>query len=132
MNTNIIETLKHSSAGLMMMSESEYPFEVINWGSKCEPLTTQKILQITNHSQDELVEEVELEYFFKNIAFEQEWHDEHQKQEVVKFQTLLNILKNNLKEIQVYRVGTTNIDVYIIGKTSTDELIGLSTKAIET
>ncbi len=132
MNTNIIEILKQSSTGLLMMSESEYPFEVINWGSKCEPLTTQKILQITNHPQDSLIEEVELEYLFRNIAFAQEWHDEHQKQEVVKFQTLFNTLKDNLEEIKVYRVGTSSIDIYIIGKTPTDDLIGLSTKAIET
>jgi hypothetical protein len=133
MNTNITETLKQSSTGLMMMSESEYPFEVISWANEgSEPITTKRILQLTNHPQDSLIEEVELEHLFRNSAFEREWHDELQKQEVVKFQTLLNALKDNLKEIKVYRVGSTNIDVYIIGKTSTDDLAGLSTKAIET
>jgi len=133
MDTNITETLKQSSSGLLMMSESEYPFEVINWvGAGKEPIAIKKILQLTNHPQDSLIEEVELEHFFRNCAFEQEWHDEHQKQEVVKFQTLLNALKDNLKEIKVYRVGSTSIDVYIIGKTATGDLAGLSTKAIET
>lgn len=130
MNTNIIEILKQSSAGLLMTSESEYPFEVINWGGKCE-LTTQKILQITNHPQDSSVEEVELEHFFRNIAFVQDWHDHHQKQEVRRFQTLLNVLKENLKHLKVYRIGSTSVNVYIIGE-SEDNLIGLSTKVIET
>lgn len=130
MNTDIIEILKQSSTGLLMTSESEYPFEVINWG-KCE-LTTQKILQITNHPQDSVVEQVELEYFFRNIAFAQEWHDEHQKQEIVKFQTLLDVLKDNLKEVKVYRIGSTSVDVYIIGEAANQDLVGLSTKVIET
>lgn len=133
MNTNVVESLKQASNGLLMMSESEYPFEVIEWVvGDDESLTVQKILQLTNHPQDSSIEEVELEYFFRNCAFEKEWHDETQKQEVVKFQSLLNVLESNLNEIKVYRVGATDIDVYIVGKTETNNLIGLSTKVIET
>jgi hypothetical protein len=131
MNTDIGEILRQSSAGLLMISESEYPFEVINWGSIGE-LTTQKILQITNHPEDSAVDEVELKHFFRNIAFAQEWHSEDQKQEVVKFHTLLNVLNKNLKDIKVYRIGSTSIDVYIVGETVNEELVGLSTKVIET
>lgn len=133
MDTNVAESLKQASNGLLMMSESEYPFEVIKWVIEDdESLTIQKIFQLTNCPQDSLIEEVELEHFFRNCAFEKEWHDETQKQEVVKFQALLNILRDNLNDIKVYRVGTTNIDVYIIGKSETNELVGLSTKVTET
>ncbi|MEA5621184.1 nuclease A inhibitor family protein [Cronbergia sp. UHCC 0137] len=129
--TNIIDILKQATDGLMMMSESEYPFKVIFWEEK-EPLTTQKILQLTNHPQESPIEEVELEYFFRNCAFEKEWHDEIQKEEVKKFQFLLASLNDNLKEIKVYRVGTISIDVYIIGKTVNGDLAGVSTTVIET
>ncbi|MFK0734503.1 MAG: nuclease A inhibitor family protein [Gloeotrichia echinulata HAB0833] len=127
---NTINILKQASDGLMMMSESEYPFEVVSWEEK-ESLTTQKILQLTNHTQDLPIEEVELEYFFRNCAFEKEWHDEGQKEEVKKFQLLLQTLNDNLQEIKVYRVGAISIDVYIIGKTA-DGIAGLSTKVVET
>ena len=73
-----------------------------------------------------------LDYLFRNCASEQEWHDEQQKQNVKKFQTLVQTLKDNLNEIKVYRIGTIDIDVYIIGKTSSGDIAGLSTKVVET
>ncbi len=132
MNNEISEKLKQSSADLLMTSESEYPFEVILWTDSNDSLTTEKLLQLTNHPQDSQVEEVELDYLLRNCAYEKEWHDEQQKQNVKKFQTLVQTLKNNLDEIKVYRIGTINIDVYILGKTPSGDLAGLSTKVVET
>jgi hypothetical protein len=133
MTNIIIDQLKQATDGLLMTSESEYPFEVISWsGEGREPLTTQKMLQLANHPQDAPVEEVELEYFFRNCAFDKEWHNEIQKEEVQKFQFLLQTLKDNLNEIKVYRVGNISIDVYIVGRTSDENLAGVLTKVIET
>ncbi|TBR56651.1 nuclease [Westiellopsis prolifica IICB1] len=133
MSNEITEKLKQASHGLLMMSESEYPFEIVLWVDQGkEAITAQKILQLTGHPQDSLIEEVELEYFFRNCAFEKEWHNELQKSEVKKFQRLVESLKENLKEIKVYRIGTRSIDVYIIGKTLDEDLAGISTKVIET
>ncbi|MFN6471749.1 MAG: nuclease A inhibitor family protein [Nostoc sp. SerVER01] len=132
MTNEITEILKQSSADLLMMSESDYPFEVVLWTGSVDSLTTQKLLQLTNHPQDSQVEEVGLDYFFRNCAYEQEWHDEQQKQNAKKFQILVQTLKNNLNEIKVYRIGTINIDVYILGKTSSGDLVGLATKVVET
>ncbi|MBD2529365.1 nuclease A inhibitor family protein [Nostoc flagelliforme FACHB-838] len=132
MSNKITEKLKQSSADLLMMSESEYPFEVFLWTGEANGLTTQKLLQLTNHPQDSPIEEVALDYLFRNCAYEQEWHDEEQKQNVKKFQTLVQILKDNLNEIKVYRIGTIDIDVYIIGKTPSGDLAGISTKVVET
>jgi hypothetical protein len=132
MSDKITEKLRQSSADLLMMSESDYPFEVCLWTSQANGLTTQKLLQLTDHSEDSSVEEVALDYLFRNCAYEQEWHDEQQKQNVKKFQSLVQILKDNLNEIKVYRIGTIDLDVYIIGKTSSGDIAGLSTKVVET
>ncbi|MEH2155649.1 nuclease A inhibitor family protein [Nostoc sp.] len=132
MSNEITEKLKQSSADLLMMSESDYPFEVFLWTDQANALTTQKLLQLTDHPQDSSVEEVALDYLFRNCAFEQEWHDEQQKQNVKKFQTFVQTLKDNLNEIKVYRIGTIDIDVYIIGKTPSGDIAGLSTKVVET
>ncbi|MEJ6485530.1 nuclease A inhibitor family protein [Nostoc punctiforme UO1] len=133
MTNEITEKLKQASDGLLMMSESEYPFETFLWSNQAqEPITAQKLLQLTGHPQDSPIEEVELEYFFRNCAFEQEWHNELQKSNVKRFQTLVRYLKENLKSIKVYRIGTINIDVYIIGKALDEDLAGISTKVVET
>ncbi len=133
MKNQITEKLKQASAGLMMMSESDYPFEVVSWnGEAKEPLTPQKLLHLTDNPEDSLVEEVSLEDFFSNCAYEQEWYDEQQKQDVKKFQHLLQTIKDNLKEIKVYRVGKRKINVYILGKAANEDLAGVSTILIET
>ncbi|OCQ88967.1 nuclease [Nostoc sp. MBR 210] len=133
MTNNVMQKIQQTSHGLLMMSESEYPFEVIFWsGEGQESLTNQKLLQLTNHPSETSIEIVELDYFFRNCAEAKEWHDEIQQQDVQKFKSLVQILKENLTDIKVYRLGTIDIDVYIIGKTTTGDLAGISTKVIET
>jgi hypothetical protein len=83
------------------------------------------------HPDNSPVETVELDYLFQNVAQEKEWHDEVQKVNVSRFQNLVSTLDNNLSNIKVYRVGTINLDVYIVGRAGSD-LAGLSTKVVET
>lgn len=132
-NVEITEKLKEPSDGLLYMSESDYPFEVFYWESKeLLPLTGEKLLQQTSHPQDTPVEVVGVDDFFEVATTEQDWHGEEEKQTVKRFQTLVEMLKTNLTNLQVYRLGSIEIDVYIIGQTPEGHLAGLSTKAIET
>jgi hypothetical protein len=125
----ITEILAQTSQGLLMPSESEYPFEVGAW--KDVELTPEKILELTNYPPATSSEEVELDYFFRNVATEKDWHDKIQKENVAKFQNLVQVIKDNLAEIRVYRIGTIEVSAYIVGKTN-DGVAGLATKVIET
>jgi hypothetical protein len=125
----VTETLTQASQGLLMPSESENTFEVFIWEGT--ELTSEKILELTHYPPATSIEEVELDYFFRNVATEKDWHDKIQKENVVKFQNLVQVIKNNLAEIRVYRIGTIEVNVYIVGKTN-DGLAGLATKVIET
>jgi len=133
MTNEIIAKLKQGANDLLMISESEYPFEVFYWtGQTQESLTNQKLLQLTGHPPETLIETVDVDYFFRNCAQAKEWHDEIQKENVQKFQLLVKTIKENLTNIQVYRLGTINIDVYIVGGTPSGDLAGISTKLVET
>ena len=125
----IAETLTQASQDLLLPSESEYPFEVVAW--KNVELTPEKILELTNYPPATSIEQVKLDYFFRNVATEKDWHDKIQKENVAKFQNLVQVIKDNLAEIQVYRIGTIEISIYIVGKTN-DGVAGLATKVIET
>jgi len=127
----ITEILAQASQGLLMPSESEYPFEVVAWEDV--KLTPQKILELNNYPPATSIEEVELDYFFRNVATEKDWHDKIQKENVAKFQNLVQVIKDNLAEIRVYRIGTIEINIYIVGKTNDgDGVAGVATKVIET
>jgi hypothetical protein len=48
MTDSIATQLKQASKGLLFLSESDAPFEVIHWPAQGE-LTPAKLLQLTNH-----------------------------------------------------------------------------------
>ena len=74
---------------------------------------------------------MEIDDFFRNSVTAEDWHEDEEKATVKKFQNLVNVLKTNLTDLQVYRIGSKEIDVYIFG-TTPDGIAGISTKVIET
>lgn len=125
--TNITNILKQATDGLLMASESEYPFEVFAWESG--QLNEATVLEKTGLKGT--VKLVEIDDFFRNSVTAEDWHEDEEKATVKKFQNFVNQLKTNLTNLQVYKIGNREIDVYIIGNTP-DGIAGVSTKVIET
>ncbi|MEG4036058.1 nuclease A inhibitor family protein [Microcoleus sp. S36b_A4] len=131
MTDSIATQLKQASEGLLFGSETDAPFEVIHWPAQGE-LTPPKLLQLTGHPSDASVEVVTVDEFFDTPTAEEDWHDEEEEETAKRFQNLVSVLKQNLSQLQVYRVGSIEIDVYIVGETDGGGLAGLSTKLVET
>ncbi len=131
-NQALLEVLRKASDGLLYMSEYDYPFEAFLWDNDEPIINNQTILQKTGNSLNTPVEVISLEEFFETAIQEQDWHDEEDKETVHRFQALVETLRNNLSDLKVYRLGTIDIDVYLVGKISEDSYAGLSTKVVET
>jgi hypothetical protein len=131
MNKNIVELLKKASQGLVFPSESEYPFEVFLWNSEGKDLDESKLLEKVGQSGGP-VKVVDVDTFFKNVVEEKDWQDVEEKRDVKKFQELVQTLKGNLAHLKVFRLGQTEIDVYIVGKTEDGAWAGLKTTVVET
>ncbi len=58
--------------------------------------------------------------------------DEEKRETAKRLQNLVSILKQNLSKQQIYRVGSTDIDTYIVGGIPSGGVAGLSTKRVET
>ncbi len=131
MTDSITAKLKQASKGLLFLSESDTPFEVIHWPVQGK-LTGAKLLQLTEHPPDAPVKVVSVDDFFAIATQEEDWHDEEEREIVQRFQNLASVLKQNLSQLQVYRVGSTNIDAYIVGVAQSGDWAGLSAKLVET
>lgn len=132
-NDELLDKLKLATDGLLFMSESEYPFEVFVWQSKEKQLLNPEfVLSKLNKPSDTKVEFVDLDSFFDVATTEEDWHSKEDKEIVKKYQNLVKIIKENLSDIKVARLGDIEIDVYIIGQVPSGDLAGLSTKIIET
>jgi hypothetical protein len=124
--------LTKATSGLLMPSESDHPFTSFTWTDAGKrSITTARVLALTGHTADAAVEVVDLGYFFRNVARHQSWHDRQQGLNVRKFQRLMRVLERHLTDIRVYRIGTIQIDAYIVGRCGRN-LAGLSTTLIET
>ncbi|MEG4455900.1 nuclease A inhibitor family protein [Microcoleus sp. N9_A1] len=131
MINSIADQLNQASKGLLFGSETDAPFEVIHWPTQGE-LTPAKLLQLTGHPPDASVEVVTVDEFFDAATAKEDWHDEEEQKTVQRFENLVSVLKQNLSQLQVYRVGSIEIDVYIVGVAQSGDWAGLSTQVVET
>jgi hypothetical protein len=90
------------------------------------------LLQLTDHPPDAPVKVVSVDEFFAIATAQEDWHDQEERETVERFQKLVSVLKQNLSQLQVYRVGSIDIDAYILRVTDGGEWAGLSTKLVET
>ncbi|MEH2207314.1 MAG: nuclease A inhibitor family protein [Nostoc sp.] len=128
---SIIKMLKQAASGVFYTSESDYPFEVVHWKIG-EPITTETIRQKTGTREDAPVEVIDLGEFFNPEIPDPDWYGAEEKAEAARYRNLMEILKNHLTNINVYRLGEIEIDIYILGQSKCGDIIGLATKSIET
>ncbi len=128
---NEIDQLKKCSEGLLWISEANYPFEVFTWDNT-DILTPALVLERAGYPPDTPIEVQTLDQFFAPATTEEDWHNEAEKAQVKRYQALEQTLSDCLTDIQVYRLGSTTIDIYIAGKTAEGTVAGLSTKIVET
>ena len=132
-NLEIFELLHEAIKGLVWMSESDYPFEVLNWEfAEKISLDNEVVLQITKHALDTPIKVIEFDDFFQWVITPKGWHDTEESEMVNRYQKLVRIMKQYLSDLKVYKVGEVEIDVYIIGRTNTGYYAGLATVSIET
>jgi hypothetical protein len=123
--------LKSLTEGLSYQSESDYPVEPYARDAGKGAPTAAEFAK-GREGEDAAVRELNFDSFFGNYTDEQDWWGEEERAVAKKFQALVAFLKENLKDIKVYRVGDVEADVYIVGKTESGDFAGVKTKIVET
>lgn len=111
----VIDMLTRAASGLLYMSESDYPFEIIQWEGSTE-LTPDFIRTVAGEPEDCPVQEIEVETFLSSG----------------RYQRLLTVLSQQLSNLRGYKVGRINMPVYLVGRSSEGGWLGLSTRVVET
>ena len=117
-DSDILAQLKEKTAGMYFMSESDYPFETINWGTL--DITEDLLRGMPGEEPGSAVETHNFEDFYQKYAGRENYGP------------VLDTLKNNLTDLRVYRVGRINIGVYLVGRSEEGNWLGLSTRSVET
>ena len=122
--------IKIASEGLLMMSESDYPLEYF---STLETVLDEElILRLSGKPANTSIEIIELEYLFRNMIKVYPESNDIEKRSAERFKELISILRSELAQLKVYRIGYIQVDIFIAGITKEGVVAGLKTKLIET
>src|SRR4051812_18208266 len=94
----VSEELKKATEGLLFMSESDYPFEMICW-KELPDLSPTFLRNQAGLSDDAPLETISLDDFFGVAASDADWRSAESRQAAVKYRNLIALLKENLDNV---------------------------------
>lgn len=132
-NSDLTAALQAACRDLQWISDTEAPFTVVFWQHPSfSDLTESTLLHLTRHPNNTPVECLDVDNFFDYSTRPQAWHSQADAEIAQRYQHLVETLKHWLSNLRVYRVGTIEFDIYVLGQTKSGHIAGLVTQAVET
>lgn len=129
----LIELLKSMSDELLFTSESDYPFEVICWELASETIDNESIkhyIQLQNEPTE--IKQISPQQLLYPLAKSRPYYSTERREKANRFKQLIQFFESQVSNSTAFKIGKTEIDVYIIGMVSNSHIIGLKTVAVET
>ena len=121
------------SSDLMYPSESDEKMEYFEMEVSTDEKLSLANFRMYNGIRPEIeMEEMAYEKFFAPLIKTEDWFGDDEKKWVDDSQKLKQLLSEKLKDVQIYKVGKIEIDVYLFGKSEECKWEGIKTKLIET
>lgn len=127
----LMAELRVAAEGLLYMSESDHPLEVVRWDGGQE-LTPDFLRREAGKGADAPVEEAGAAQVFRAATSEPEWKGEDELRAARRFQSLVRLLEENLEGLTARRVGEIDIRVFVVGRSREGNWLGVATRAVET
>lgn len=127
---DLVPELEAACDKLLWRSETDYPFEVAILPVDQQSPSVDVLLG--GYPENTPVAIVSLDEFFGQSTLERSWFDSRELTLVERYRNLRDLLETTLENLQVYRIGRVEMDVYLLGQTEDDQVIGVKTKIVET
>ncbi|CAN5131316.1 nuclease A inhibitor family protein [soil metagenome] len=127
----LMKRIEQACEGLIYISEIDADIEPFA-GSKADRVTSDTALKHAGKEATAPIEERAFEEFFKRLTTVKEWHGDAELEKAKKFQVLYELLKEDLRQIKVFRVGRIRLDIFVIGLDKYGSVVGVKTQAVET
>jgi hypothetical protein len=121
-----------ATGDLLYLSESDEPFEVIEWKEARGEPSAEGVLRFAGQEATIPRAELSLDDFFKDLIQDKKWHGSEEKADVQRYRNLLQVIKQHLPSAKAFRFGEIEVDIFIIGRTAEGHWVGIKTKAVET
>lgn len=123
--------LSEKTQNLFFPSESDRPIEVVSFG-EASGVSDLIASQSTTPDQAVASDSVNFEDFYAKYGVEKEWQNAMQKEFAARFGSALELMRDNLKNVQVIRTGQVEVTISVGGQAKDGEWIGLKTVSVET
>jgi hypothetical protein len=123
MPDDLIVSLRTAIDGLEYPSESDSPFEIFRWDPSKGTFSAQALAALRKKEKKPRIQEVAVDDFFAALA---------DSEDAARFKNLQTILTKNLSDLKVFRIGSIQVDIYIVGRNTEGLWLGLHTTSIET
>jgi hypothetical protein len=127
----LLADLGRATDGLLFMSESDYPFQTFRWEGLAE-VTPDHLREAAGRGPEAPVEARGFDDFFGVSAGGQGWKGPAEVAAAGQYGALVRLMKENLEDLSVYRVGEINVTVFVVGRSRAGNWVGVSTQAVET
>ena len=121
------------SSDLMYPSESDEKIEYFEMELSTDERLSLANFRMNNGIRPEIeIEEMDFEKFFAPLIKIEDWFGDDEKKWANDSLKLKQLITDKLKDIKIYKVGKTEVEVYLFGKSEDCKWEGLKTKLIET
>jgi hypothetical protein len=129
----LLDTLEKATFGLLFPSESDAPLTPYCFPRPAGTEPTPATLLAAEHlPSDTPVETITVADLFDPFGQPDESASEEDRAEAARYRELVEMLSRELTDLRVYRVGKTDIDVYVLGRDPSGKWLGLKTHVVET
>jgi hypothetical protein len=129
---SIARELEHLTRGLLFMSESDYPLQVVMWRRPGGGPTATRLAALTGEAHADLAQALTVDEFFRAAVTPMPGDDVEERALARRFAGVVHFLKTRLAGVRVFRFGRLSIRSYVVGTTPSGDWLGLSTTEVET
>ncbi|MFO0763093.1 MAG: nuclease A inhibitor family protein [Byssovorax sp.] len=127
-----LHALGELTEGLLYPSESDAPLTPFRAELPAgEPLTPERLLLSLGLPAGTPIETTTVDDVLGPFAVAEEGAGDEDRAEAERYRRIMDAL-SGLTDLQAYRVGKVDIDVYLLGRDASGAWIGLKTHAVET
>jgi hypothetical protein len=127
-NAALLEQLRQATEGLLYISETDAPYEPFVWTREefgADSVTSETLRAYKGLPFETPVDTMPVSSWLARAAPPEHPHSP-------RYLFLLRVLTAQLTELAVWRIGTVQIDIFVVGKTANGDFAGVATKAVET
>jgi hypothetical protein len=126
-------SVSYATERLLFTSESDYPFTSVNFaGAARNGATADAVRTAAGITDGVAVETRTMDDFFGWRAIDDASATLGERSVAARYRVLRRALESNLTDLHVYRFGSIQIRVFIVGRDACGNLVGVETTSIET